>query len=307
MQGLDARTVSSPPGDRLATALAWYAIDDPKDPRLDELAARFQLHPLHIEDCRSDSERVKEEEMPNYLFALVKYIHKSPEGEVCWSELCMFAGRDFFITVRDAAYPADVVLDAARKAGENERPSKLLYLILDTVVDSYFVNIDHIDDRIDELQDAVLEAPTSDLLGQIFDEKRRLTSLRRVLIGMRECSSRLTSDHSKFIEPDLALFFRDISDHVYRQLDLVESLRDLLNNTLDVYLSSVANRTNQIMKVLTVLSTIALPAVVISSIFGMNVKGVPFLNVSYGFYAVAGMMLASTAGLLWMLKRFGWF
>ena len=193
------------------------------------------------------------------------------------------------------------------KPAENERPSKLLYLILDTVVDSYFVTIDHIDDRVDDLQDEVLEAATPELLGQIFEEKRRLTAVRRVLVGMREGSARLTSDHSAFIDADLALFFRDISDHIYRQLDLVESLRDLLNNTLDVYLSSVANRTNQIMKVLTVLSTIALPAVVISSIFGMNVKGVPFLDVSYGFYAVAAMMVASTVGLLWMLKRFGWF
>jgi magnesium transporter len=290
--------------------VAWYCIDDPKDPKLDELAAQFQLHPLHIEDCRSENERAKSEEMPNYLFVLVKYIHKSPEGEPCWSELCMFVGHDFFITVRDADLPADVVLDSARKANEgggDARPSKLLYLILDTVVDSYFVNIDHIDDRIDDLQDAVLEAATPELLGQIFDEKRRLTGVRRVLVGMRENCTRLTSEHSAFIDADLGLFFRDISDHVYRQLDLVESLRDLLNNTLDVYLSSVANRTNQIMKVLTVLSTIALPAVVISSIFGMNVKGVPFLNVGYGFYAVAAMMVASTVGLLWMLKRFGWF
>ena len=287
--------------------MAWYAIDDPKDARLDELAAQFHLHPLHIEDCRSDSERAKSEEMPNYLFVLVKYIHKSPEGEPSWSELCMFVGHEFFITVRDAAFPADVVLDSARKAGENERPSKLLYLILDTVVDSYFVNIDHIDDRIDDLQDAVLDKATPELLGQIFEEKRRLTALRRVLVGMRESATRLTSAHSQFIDADLALFFRDVSDHIYRQLDLVESLRDLLNNTLDVYLSSVANRTNQIMKVLTVLSTIALPAVVISSIFGMNVKGVPFLDVGYGFYAVSGLMVASTVGLLWMLKRFGWF
>ena len=291
--------------------MAWYSIDDPKDPRLDELAKQFNLHPLHIEDCRSDNERAKSEEMPNYLFVLVKYIYKSLDGEPHWSELCMFVGHDFFITVRDAAFPADVVLDSARKACDagnaESRPSKLLYLILDTVVDSYFVNIDHIDDRIDDLQDAVLDKPTPELLGQIFEEKRRLTAVRRVLVGMREGSTRITSEHSQFIEADLALFFRDISDHIYRQLDLVESLRDLLNNTLDVYLSSVANRTNQIMKVLTVLSTIALPAVVISSIFGMNVKGIPFLNSDYGFIAVATLMVASTAGLLWMLKRFGWF
>lgn len=277
------------------------------DPRLDELAVRYGLHPLHIEDCRSESERAKSEEMPNYLFVLAKYVHKTAEGEVCWSELCMFVGHDFFISVRDAAYPADVVLDTARKAGVDERPAKLLYLILDAVVDSYFVTIDHIDDRIDDLQDAVLADATPELLSNIFEEKRKLTALRRVLVGMREASTRLVGDHSQFIEADLGLFFRDISDHVFRQLDMVESMRDLLNNTLDVYLSSVANRTNQIMKVLTVLSTVALPAVVVSSVYGMNVKGIPFLEASHGFWAVLAMMVAATGGLLWMLRRFGWF
>ena len=287
--------------------MAWIAIDDPKDARLDELAAQYGLHPLHIEDCRSESERAKSEEMPNYLFVLAKYVHKTAEGDVCWSELCMFVGHDFFISVRDANYPADVVLDLARKAGVDERPAKLLYLILDAVVDSYFVTIDHIDDRIDDLQDAVLDDATPELLSDIFEEKRKLTALRRVLVGMREASTRLTGDHSQFIEPELGLFFRDISDHVFRQLDMVESMRDLLNNTLDVYLSSVANRTNQIMKVLTVLSTIALPAVVLSSVYGMNVKGIPFLDASHGFWAVMAMMVAATGGLLWMLRRFGWF
>ena len=174
--------------------MAWYAIDDPKDPKLDELAAQFQLHPLHIEDCRSENERAKSEEMPNYLFVLVKYTHKSPDGEPMWTELCMFVGHDFFITVRDEDCPADVVMEAARKGGENERPSKLLYLILDTVVDSYFTGIDHIDDRVDELQDKVIEAATPDLMGQIFEEKRRLTEVRRAVVGMREASSRLTSE-----------------------------------------------------------------------------------------------------------------
>ena len=246
--------------------MSWHIIDDPQDPRLDELAAQYQLHPLHIEDCRSTNERAKSEEMPNYLFVLVKYIHKQPDGEICWSELCMFVGHDFFITVRDAEYPAQVVLDSATKAGPEERPCRLLFLILDAVVDSYFVTIDHIDDRIDDLQDAVLDDASPEHLSQIFEEKRSLTILRRVLVGMRDATARLTIDHSQFLDADQAMFFRDIHDHVFRQLDLVESMRDLLNNTLDVYLSSVANRTNQIMKVLTVVSTISLPAVVISSI-----------------------------------------
>ena len=108
------------------------------------------------------------------------------------------------------------------------------------------------------------------------------------------------------LAPELYPFFRDVYDHSLRLLDMVETLRDLLNNTFDVYLSSVANRTNQVMKVLTVLSTIALPALVISGIYGMNLKGLPFLESDHGTEIIVGAMIASTGIVLWMLKRFDW-
>jgi magnesium transporter len=108
-------------------------------------------------------------------------------------------------------------------------------------------------------------------------------------------------------DPDLSPFFRDIYDHVARNLDSVETQRDLLNGTLDVYLSSLANRTNNVMKVLTILSTIALPALVISGVYGMNIKGIPFIDSPHGIWVVSGAMVLTTVGLLAFLKKFGWF
>jgi magnesium transporter len=192
------------------------------------------------------------------------------------------------------------------RAGPEEKPSKLLYLIIDSIVDSYFVSIDHSDDRIDEMQDSVLDNPSPQILENLFDQKRKLIELRRVLVNLRDACMSLQRESGSILSPELYPFFRDVYDHSLRLLDMVETLRDLLNSTFDVYLSSVANRTNQVMKVLTVLSTIALPALVISGIYGMNLKGLPFLESDHGTEIVVGAMAASTGMVLWMLKRFGW-
>jgi magnesium transporter len=286
--------------------MSWYALDDPNDPHLDELARQFQLHPLHIEDCRSSNERLKAEGTDHYLFLILKYIQSVQDGDIGFASLYLFVGRDFLISVRDPSCISDEILQRAQKAGPDEIPSKLLYLIMDSIVDSYFVSIDHSDDRIDDLQDSVLDNPSPQILENLFDQKRKLIELRRILVNLRDACMSLQRESGSILQPELYPFFRDVYDHSLRLLDMVETLRDLLNNTFDVYLSSVANRTNQVMKVLTVLSTVALPALVISGIYGMNLKGLPFLESDHGTEIVVGAMLASTAMVLWMLKRFGW-
>ncbi len=286
--------------------MTWFALDDPNSPELDELALRFQLHPLHIEDCRSKNERLKAEGNDRYLFLILKYIQSVQEGDVLFEDLCLFVGRDFLITVRDPHCVGNEILQRALKAGPDEKPAKLLYLIIDSIVDSYFVSIDHSDDRIDELQDSVLDSPSPEILESLFDQKRKLIELRRVLVNLRDACMTLQREAGSLLDPELYPFFRDVYDHALRLLDMLETLRDLLNNTFDVYLSSVANRTNQVMKVLTVLSTVALPALVISGIYGMNLKGLPFLESAHGTEIVVGGMLASTGMVLWMLHRFGW-
>ena len=286
--------------------MSWYALDDPNDPQLDELARQFQLHPLHIEDCRSDNERLKAEGTERYVFLILKYIQSVQDGDIKFESVFLFVGQDFLITVRKPTGVGQEIFARALKAGPGEKPSKLLYLIIDSIVDSYFVSIDQSDDRIDELQDNVLDNPSPRILESLFDHKRKLIELRRVLVDLRDACMSLQRESGSILPPELYPFYRDVYDHALRLLDMVETLRDLLNNTFDVYLSSVANRTNQVMKVLTVLSTVALPALVISGIYGMNLKGLPFLESDHGAEIVMGAMAASTGAVLWMLKSFGW-
>jgi magnesium transporter len=294
--------------------MPWYQLEDANDSRLDELAKQYNLHPLHIEDARSEDEGVKVDTAAHYTFAVFKPVHLEPdpdnpaESVPVFAPIDIFAGKDFLITIADPACPStQEALERARRDGDDEHPGKLLYLILDTIVDLYFPAIDHFDDRIDDLEDTVLANPSPEILQRVFALKRELIDLRRVLVNTRDASLHLQRDPNSIIDAEHQPYIRDIYDHISRLLDSVETQRDLLNNTLDIYLSSVANRTNELMKVLTVLGTIALPAIAISGIYGMNLKGLPFEESAHGAAYVATLTIVSTALLLYILKRMKWF
>jgi magnesium transporter len=293
--------------------MPWYELADAHDTRLDELAKQYNLHPLHLEDTRSEDESVKVDTTSLYTFAVFKPVRlvADPDhpGEQmpAFSPIDIFAGKDFLITISDPACSASTqALQRARRDGDDDNPAKLVSLILDTIVDLYFPAIDHFDDRIDQLEDQVFDDPSPEILQSIFAIKRELIDLRRVLVNTRDASLHLQRDPNTLIDAERQPYVRDTYDHVVRLLDSVETQRDLLNNTLDIYLSSVANRTNEVMKVLTVLGTIALPALAISGIYGMNLKGLPFEDSAYGAEWVGGITLAATAILLYVLRRLRW-
>jgi magnesium transporter len=178
---------------------------------------------------------------------------------------------------------------------------------MDGTVDSYAPTLDWFNEAIDGIEDTVLERPSPATLQRIFAAKRGLIELRRVLSNMRDVAGHLQRLETELIQRDLWPFLRDVYDHLARNLDMVEMQRDLLTGAMDIYLSSVANRTNQVMKVLTVLGTIALPAIVISGFYGMNTKGLPGIDSPHGAELAAGLMVLATVVLLIMLKKFDWF
>ncbi len=281
----------------------WHVIRDPNDPELDALAARYHLHPLHLEDCRHRNQSAKVEEFEGYLFVVLKPILRNPDGELEICDLDLIFGRDFLITVEEGGdCKVGPIIDRLR-ANAGPRPDQAVYRVIDAIVDSYLPLIDDYNDRIDDLEDQVLENPTPQALADMFETKRGLIQVRRVLANTRDVSGHLLRTENDLIGRDLWPFLRDIYDHLTRELDLVETERDLLNGALDIYLSSVANRTNQVIKVLTVLGTVTLPAVVISSLYGMNVEGLPWKSSPHAFWIVVALIAAiSVALLIWMLR-----
>jgi magnesium transporter len=288
--------------------MEWHEIHDPQEPELDRLAARYHLHPLHIEDCRHRNQSAKVEESRGYIFVVLKTIQIDQDGSVVEGDLDIFLGRDFLITVEESKCPpARKLLEQVKAGAAGQRPDQLFYRLIDGVVDTYLPAADHYSDVIDHLEDEVLDRPTPDALARIFETKRSLILMRRILVNTRDVAAHLQRTETDLIQREMWPFLRDVYDHVARNLDLVEMHRDLLTGSLDIYLSSVANRTNQVMKVLTVLGTIALPALVISGIYGMNLKGLPFADSPHAMTIVGFMMAATTAVLLLILRFFRWF
>jgi magnesium transporter len=288
--------------------MIWHDIRDADDPQLDRLAEQYQLHPLHVEDCRHRRQRAKVEEGQGYLFIVLKPVEMSQDGsEPEIGEFDVFLGRDYIITVTEEACPSLAErLDQLKARNSSDRADQLFYRIIDGLVDSYLPILDRYSDDIDVIEDEVLEKATPEVIARIFAIKRSLIEMRRVLGNTRDVAGYLQRIESDIIGRDMWPFLRDVYDHLARNMDTVEMQRDLLTGALDIYLSSLANRTNQVMKVLTVLGTIALPSIVVSGFFGMNTKDLPFLQTPHGTWYPLGIMVLSTVLLLWLLKRFDW-
>jgi magnesium transporter len=292
--------------------LAWFDVPDPNSPQLDELAKRFHLHELQIEDCRHRPQRPKTEEYHNYIFSVLKRLQCTPstpgveELDLWFRDVDVFLGRDFIITVHEKD---DDLIDRVRKRVQEsgqERVDRVLYLLVDTIVDEYQPVLDVLAEETADIEAEVLERPDPPILRRIFRLKRKLIEFRRTASGMREVVNAMMRREQGLMGDDLDPYFRDIYDHLVRTLDLIETYRDLLTGALDIYLSAVANRTNEVMKVLTVYGTVALPLVVITGFFGMNLH-LPWMNSPYGAWYATALMVISTVLVLWYFRRKGWF
>jgi magnesium transporter len=282
----------------------WHDLRDPHDPQLEELARKYNLHPLHIEDCRNRKQSAKVEQMNDYLFIVLKPIDMDAEFCLNIADLDFFVGLDWLITVQEEQ--CEVVAQALNRVGpiaEKLRPDEIFYRVMDAIVDSYQPLIDRVSDRIDEMEDRALSDPSPDMLEEIFDLKRVLIQMRRVIANTRDVVGHLLRNEFKLVRPDLAPFLRDVYDHLIRNLDMIEIHRDLLNGATELYLSSVANRTNQVMKVLTIFGTIATPALVITGVYGMNLKHLPFAESQHSWGIVLGIIALVSGLMLAILKR----
>ena len=284
--------------------LNWFDIDDPKSPALDELAARFQLHELQIEDCRHRPQRAKTEEHHHYVFTVFKALHGN--NACVFDDLDIFLGKDFLITVHSGRRD---LMDRVEKRAHEQRVrrfDKLFYFIADATVDEYMPLLDRLSDDITQIEAEVLRRPEPAALRSIFRQRRRLIEFRRISAGMREVMNALIRAQKGLCGDDLDPYFRDVYDHLVRTVDIVESYRELLTGALDIYLSAVANRTNQVMKVLTIYGTVALPLVIITGFFGMNLH-LPWENDPRGVWYASGVMLVSALVVLNYMRRKGLF
>jgi magnesium transporter len=235
----------------------------------------FQFHPLAVDDALRESHAPKVDDWGDYVYVT---LHCVTHEENSWEELDtlevdVFIGHGYLVSYesRPMASVERVWGMAQRDQRHLERGAEhLLYLVADELVSDYFPVVDHIDDELDSLEDELLADPHQQEMERIFRLKRALIRLRRILGPLREVMGRLARGSYPALDPGSAVFFRDVYDHLVRLYDITESLRDLLSGTMDIYLSVVNNRMNQIMKVLMVVSTLIMPLTFITGFFGMN-------------------------------------
>src|ERR1041384_434049 len=297
------RTLVDTPG------LLWLDLDDPMSHDLDDLASRYRFHELAIEDCRHHIQLAKLDYYDGYSFIIVNTTHYSVKPcEVQVREIDVFVGPEYIVTVHDG--PSTAVEDILKRLTSNAkhltRPDQVLHAIIDIVVDRYLPPLEHMGDTIDEVEDQLLISPTASLLQTIFELKRGLLQFRRAVSSQRELLNLLIRDESSLIHQDMRIYFRDVYDHAVRAMDLVETYRDLLTGGLDIYLTQMANRTNDIVKALTILATIMLPLTLVTGYFGMNFEYIPGLKSPDGIWYTTGFLLLITVSMLVFFKLRKW-
>lgn len=292
--------------------LAWLNFDSVHDTKfMNEIGQIFGLHSLVLEDIMNTHQRPKAEEQGHVLF-LVAVILRADElkSEFIEEQISFVLGKNFLLTFQE--YQGDVfepIRDRLRnKIGRiRERDvDYLLYALLDVIVDSYFVLLEDLAEKMDEMEDRIFTKPDNRSLIEIQENKRKLISLRRAVIPLRDAVDRAEHLEFELIRPETGPFLQDLSDHLHRTAELIESYRDVNNGLKDSYMSGMSLKLNHIMRVLTIISTIFIPLTFIVGVYGMNFNNMPELEWHYGYSAVWVFMVLLSLGLLWYFKKKKW-
>ncbi|HVC75943.1 MAG TPA: magnesium/cobalt transporter CorA [Candidatus Micrarchaeaceae archaeon] len=289
----------------------WLDIQAPDGEDLELLEKVFGFHHLTIEDIKHQDQRPKLEEYHGYTFIVIFTAQLTAGQDINFHEHHLFVSKDYLVTVHDQ--PAELLVQLVTRIKSSPEltkgnPGFLQYLVIDQLVDSLFPLLETLDDRIDNLEDQILQAATPELLADIYKLKHQVIELRKFIGAQRDLFQRLIT-HSMDIHGDeLTLYWRDVHDHLIRQYETVDSLRDLLTGAMDVYLSTVSNRLNNTMKTLTVIASIFLPISFLTGFYGMNFLFLTsILETPYkAFFVGAGTMVASVLIQLYYFRRRGW-
>ena len=289
--------------------VVWVNVDGLGDADLlAKLGELFDLHPLALEDVSSVHQRPKVDEYPDSLYVVVRMLHY--EAEVRTEQVSLFLGHDFVLTVQeDVGDCLDPIRERLRKGtGQLRRHGAdyLTYAIVDAIIDHHFPVLEELGEVVEQLEDEVVANPTRGTLARVHQAKRALLAVRRSAWPLREAINSLLRTESRLIGKTARVYLRDCYDHTVRILDIVETHRELAGDLTDIYLSSMSNKLNQVMKVLTIIATIFMPLTFLAGVYGMNFKYLPEVYWRWGYAAFWGAIIAVTLVMLWLFWRKGW-
>lgn len=293
-------------------ATVWLDVFDIDDNDIDLLTNIFGLHPLTVEDFIMPNARPKIEEFPNYLFLVMFSIEPANDlkkRKINITELDCCLGKNFLITFHSESFNS---ICNCKERVKKQSPmlmhgaDMLLYSILDACIDNYFPIVNEFDKTVDEMSDELFKSPSQDTLKKIYYLKNEIMGLKRTVGPQADVISLLSRGTFTFVIPSNLIYFRNIYDNIVRFNDTVGALRDVISGAMEAYVSIVSNRLNEIMKTLTVITTIMMPLTLIASVFGMNFKHMPELESRYGYPAVLLTMGIIFISMLIYFKRKKW-
>lgn len=292
--------------------ITWINVEGVHDVEvIRRMGDRFNFHPLALEDIVNTVQRPKIEDYDDYLFIVLRMLRPAEQSDFTSEQLSIILGKDYLFTFQEGIQGD--VFDAVRsriRSGKGKirgmGSDYLAYALIDAIVDSYFAVLESLGERIVDVEEELALTPDRSTLQVINTIKKEIIFMRKTVWPLREAISFMERGDSHLLTPATRLYFRDVYDHTVQVIDTVETYRDLLSGMLDLYLSSISNRTNEVMKFLTVIGTIFMPLTFLVGVYGMNFKHLPELEWHYGYYALWAFMLLISLGLVAFFKKKQW-
>jgi len=308
-----AETVDNLPALTDESSVRWVNIDTVHQTEIiEKIGNIFKLHPLVQEDILNTDQRPKIDDYGEYIYVVLKnfnYIDKNEE--ITSEQISLILGKNFVISFQEG-FNEDLfrtVRERIKNGKGKIRKKKadyLLYSIIDMIVDNYFLILEKTGDRVELLEEKLIASPSTETLKIIHSLKREIVHLRKSVWPLREVIGKLERRESELIIHGTEIYFRDVYDHTIQIIDTMETYRDIISGMVDIYLSSISNRMNEIMKVLTIITTIFIPLSFIAGIYGMNFKNIPEIRWDWGYPAVLLLMLVCALLMLFYFRKKKW-
>lgn len=290
----------------------WYNVDGIHDTGIiEQIGANFKLHPLVLEDIVNTLQRPKLEDFEEYIYLVLDMIYLGEGNELLAGEqVSVVLGKNYVISFQEKT--GDVFEGIRKRLREGKGRMRktgcdyLAYSLVDAVVDSYFSVLEQVGERLEDAEESIASEPSPEILKTIYGFKRELVFLRKAVWPLREAISNMERSESKLISKSTSAFLRDLYDHTIQVIDTTETYRDMGSGLLDFYLSSVSNRMNEVMKVLTVIATIFIPLTFIAGVYGMNFIHMPELAQPLAYPTVWGVMIIVALGMVLYFRRKKW-
>ncbi|MFH1335154.1 MAG: magnesium/cobalt transporter CorA [Candidatus Zixiibacteriota bacterium] len=277
----------------------------------EKLGKHFDIHPLVLEDILNTEQRPKIEDFDDYLFIVLKMLYlDEKEDEIKVEQISLILGPNFVISFQEREGDVFDPLRERIKEGKSRirkmGSDYLAYALADAIVDNYFTVLEKLGEKIGNVEDELIGNPTPETLQILHDLKREMIFLRKSVWPLREVISRWEIEETPLIKDTTRIYLRDVYDHTIQVIDSVETFRDMLSGMLDIYLSSISNRMNQVMKVLTIIATIFIPLTFIVGVYGMNFENMPELKWRVGYFMVLGIMVIIAVFMLFNFRKRKW-